>query len=325
MVQMSETEARSLSNWQLSRVRNALRTYHSLQSNFDWKDVREAIAVYTEYEVGGPGPKGQKNGVNILLAFVEGIPHRKTGARHHQTPKAETLVKIIEFVTDEELNLLTEEEFFDKGPLPHAAIRLLEYVGDGLESEHAYPMLKFECDYSHISNDTERFAVRTLMIRPTKIDGILQVAHRQEVFPLQHFQSYKTWSAVQRRKYRSASVNHSGWAVLSPDGNLMFFMKHDDNNSNLHYHAVQSSGDRSESDTPFKALALIELAFPITASHKTADSKWDVHGEGVAKDAVSSNVREYIRIGRIIRLPNVGNREDEGDDLEALPMSDTEI
>ena len=56
------SEMKELSEWQAVRVRDALRAYHRYERGIDgeyftWKDVREAIAEYTEVEIGSQRQK----------------------------------------------------------------------------------------------------------------------------------------------------------------------------------------------------------------------------------------------------------------------------
>ena len=83
--EQQKTALRELSDWQLMRVRNALRAYHCYERReedgkyFNWKDVREAIAVYTGYEIGGTSKSGPKHGAERLRQFVQGAEDKKGG------------------------------------------------------------------------------------------------------------------------------------------------------------------------------------------------------------------------------------------------------
>lgn len=57
------------SDWQLNRLRDALRAYKQYERSHDgayftWKDVREAIAADTGYEIGS----SPKNGASRLCS-----------------------------------------------------------------------------------------------------------------------------------------------------------------------------------------------------------------------------------------------------------------
>ena len=128
---------KELSEWQAARVRDALRAYHRYERGIDgeyftWKDVREAIAVYTEVEIGASA----KNGAERLRQFVEGIEDGKgTGKRKFPLPQPAAIEGIVAFVTDEELNLLTMEELHEYRPDFQAPLRLFGYLEHNFDAD----------------------------------------------------------------------------------------------------------------------------------------------------------------------------------------------
>ena len=93
-----------LADWQLWKLRNALRFYwedgkREHGNSFNWKDVVEAIDLYT----------GTRIPYERLRVFVMGAKD-SNGERKYSVPEAERLKAIFEFVTHPEPGLLTPEE-----------------------------------------------------------------------------------------------------------------------------------------------------------------------------------------------------------------------
>jgi hypothetical protein len=111
------------SDWQLNRLRDALRAFHKFGRDavdgrhFNWKDVSEAIFLSAEVEV--PPER--------LRQFVEGVK-TPAGGRRLLTMQDDRLDAIAKFATDEDYGLISEAELREHAPSWHAAQRLLEYL-----------------------------------------------------------------------------------------------------------------------------------------------------------------------------------------------------
>ena len=86
------------SEWQLNRLRDALRAYHAYTPTedlgpFNWKDVSEAISLATDVTV--PPER--------LRQFVEGNKTKDGTGRKFQSMQPQSLEAIAKFVTEERL------------------------------------------------------------------------------------------------------------------------------------------------------------------------------------------------------------------------------
>ncbi len=266
--EQQKTALRELSDWQLMRVRNALRAYHCYERReedgkyFNWKDVREAIAVYTGYEIGGTSKSGPKHGAERLRQFVQGAEDKKGGWKY-PVPKPDVLEAIVNFVTHEELDLLNEDELEEHIPGAQAALRLLEYFDDGSETARLTPPKKLQGVYNHYKSTIEGVVSTQLTLQRPNENGLIEVVELREYFSIQYCIVYKEWGEEKRRQFRSAHTVHSGWAILTPEDNLMFFLKNTDNRRNRHYYTLAAATSIWEEADSYDILALVEQEFPL--------------------------------------------------------------
>ena len=132
------------SDWQLNRLRDALRAYKVYERShegeyFTWKDVREAIAADTGYEIG----TSPENGAERLRQFVEGV-NSKDGGRKYPEPKDDALDAIVQFALDEDNHLLSNDELNEYAPARQAPLRLLEYLDQFSGAERHIPVDKLK-------------------------------------------------------------------------------------------------------------------------------------------------------------------------------------
>ena len=112
------------SDWQLNRLRDALRAYHdyggrSLKEDFNWNSVAEAIAVELDRD-------DLPVSAERLRQFVEGNRSKDGAMRKFGTLKPESLEHVVAFAM--KLRLLLPEELEEPAPSFHAPQRLLEYL-----------------------------------------------------------------------------------------------------------------------------------------------------------------------------------------------------
>jgi hypothetical protein len=254
------------SDWQLNRIRDALRAYHSCerdffdQTSFKWKDVREAIAYRTGFQIG----LNAKVGAEGLRQFVEGLENkRQPGERRYRTPSKEALQAIVAFLTHEAVQYLRHEELQQHRPGVQAMLRLLEYLDDGSKTGRLAPPQKLQGEYRYIRIEGEQFSVRLLTLHVPGEDGLIEVTETHERYSTWHYTSYNSWSQKERRKHRVARIQHCGWAVLTPEDNLFFFLKNSDNKRNLYYYTLGAQTSLWNDEEPYSHLFLAHHEFPL--------------------------------------------------------------
>jgi len=266
---------KELSEWQAARVRDALRAYHRYERGIDgeyftWKDVREAIAVYTDVEIGASA----KNGAERLRQFVEGIEDGKgTGKRKFPLPQPAAIEGIVAFVTDEELNLLTMEELQEYRPGFQACLRMLEYLEDDSQKEQDEDASERKRDIGDSFIVESRFIIegssnsfywtRELILHTSKKTGMIQVTDTEERFKEAPKESYFHHEEyLERRKNLKSRELHSGWAIRAPEGNLLFFLKNERNSKNRYLTTMAIDTD-TFSNFQYIQLVLLQHESPI--------------------------------------------------------------
>jgi hypothetical protein len=231
---------KELSDWQLCRVRNALRAYHRYERDhegryYTWRDVREAIAFYTDVEIG----TSAKNGAERLRQFVEGIEDEfAPGMRNYPSPKPAALEGIVAFLTHEELNLLSEDELEEYMPGFQAPQRLNEFLRDNsdLLIESGLPPLQGQYVADHA--DKDGWTIRSLVMQRPSAEGICQVVEVHEHYAATT--SRKAFSLKEEGKRGNclSFSRYGGWAILTPEDSLLLFLKHESNGRNHRYECL---------------------------------------------------------------------------------------
>ena len=244
------------SDWQLNRLRDSLRAYHRYERShegeyFTWKDVSEAIDEYASVRV--PPER--------LRQFVEGV-NTKGGGRKFPVPQDKSLDGIACFVTVAELCLISEDELKEFIPDKQAALRLLEYLDQKIDAERIVPIEKIQGTYCARSLDKKAFTIWELTLQRPSGDGLMQVIETEDIY--QHMASpvFDQWTPIDRKNYRDSHVKHGGWAILTPEDNLLFFLKDEATGRNRYYFTMALNLEHW-SESPMTRLVLLHHDFPV--------------------------------------------------------------
>jgi hypothetical protein len=241
----------AFSDWQLFRLRNALSAYHdygegSSGDAFNWKDVTEAISLATDVTI--PPER--------LRQFVDGV-NTAEGTRKYPVPK--NIDAVAAFATHEEYRLLSEAELHEYAPDRHAALRLREYLHTGLKVR-TLPLSMLEGTYKSKRFEAEDYVVRDLKLLRVSEDGIIQLAMIEDAYDNLTGAQFDDLTPKKRLKARQNQNLYSGWAIVTPEDNLMFFLKNADDNSNCYYLCLASDLSHS-SRSPVTGFALMYYDF----------------------------------------------------------------
>jgi hypothetical protein len=245
------------SDWQLNRLRDALRAFHKFGRDavdgrhFNWKDVSEAIFLSAEVEV--PPER--------LRQFVEGV---KTpgGGRRLLTMQDDRLDAIAKFATDEDYGLISEAELREHAPSWHAAQRLLEYLKQDFDTERILPPSTLEGTYRNGRLDEDSFVVRELTLQRASDDGLIQLVQIEDSYDILDGMQLDDLPPEEREKVRDSRIVYGGWAILTPEDNLLMFLKKERSGHNCYYLTVAAENWHSL-ETPAAALALLRHDYPI--------------------------------------------------------------
>lgn len=215
-----------LSDWQLSRLRNALRAYHHYESSHDgdsftWKDVSEAIDEYT----------GEHIPPERLRQFVAGFK-QDDGRVKFPTPRGDRLRAIFNFATESDIGLLTVKELEERKIDIQAAIRLLEYLDQDFDDVRIVPPETIAGTYQLKKSESDALKISKFIFEKPLEMGIIKVTQTDKFYdPSTH--DPETAKCL-------SQVNYSGWAILSPEDNLFLFLKNVRNGRNRYYFSIAS-------------------------------------------------------------------------------------
>lgn len=243
------------SEWQLNRLRDALRAYHAYTPTeelgpFNWKDVSEAISLATDVTV--PPER--------LRQFVEGNRTKDGTGRKFQSMQPQSLEAIAKFVTDE--RLLSPGELEEHVPPWQAAQRLLEYLDQSFDRQRVLPPAMFEGTYQARRTDERGFAVQELTLQRPSDEGLMQVTKMEEYYPSKAEGAFDGWSFEERRKQRRTRTLYGGWAIFTPEDNVMAFLKQADTGRNL-YQFTLAADKFYEPGAPVEQLILLHHDYPV--------------------------------------------------------------
>jgi len=243
------------SDWQLNRLRDALRAYHDYEpghgsGSFNWKDVSEAISLATDVEV---APER-------LRQFVEGNRSKDGARRKFQSMQPESLDAIVKFLTEEHLLLPAELE--EHAPPWHAAQRLLEYLDQSFDKLRILPPVIFEGTYQARRADERGFAVMELTLQKPSEEGLMQVVKTEEYYPAKAKDEFDKWTVEQRREQRRTRTLFGGWAIFTPEDNIMVFLKQADSGKNM-YQFTLAADMSYQPDAAVERLVLLRHDYPV--------------------------------------------------------------
>ncbi|MEW8462638.1 MAG: hypothetical protein AB2653_20220 [Candidatus Thiodiazotropha endolucinida] len=245
---------RELSDWQLMRVRDALRAYHRYQRNqygryYTWMDVREDVAHYTGVKIGS----GPKYGAERLRQFVEGVENKGSPERRkYPVPKPEALEGIVGLLTHEEVQVLSEDELFEYAPGFQAPLRLIEYLAEDCDTPMTFDAATLEGSLKTNHPNGDGWLVRYVSLQRADAEGMLQVTEFREQFLTESAEQALEWSDQCNYEQRTSFVKYGGWAVITPEDSIMLFLKHSANGRNVRYFGLDELGLLFGGSTPLR-------------------------------------------------------------------------
>lgn len=197
--------------------------------SFTWKDVAEAIDEYT----------GLKIPDERLRQFVEGI-NTADGGRKFPVPKNDRLTAIYKFATTEEIGLLAESEMDEFMPSHQAPLRLLEYLDQSFDGQRILPPETIQGVYHMQMVEPDEFSVSEITLERPLDNGMIEVRQTDDYYEPDIANDFSDLSLQQKRKERNSRKKFGGWAILTPEDNLFFFLKNERNGRNRYYFTLAS-------------------------------------------------------------------------------------
>jgi len=152
------------------------------------------------------------------------------------------------------MDLMTLGEFLESGSYVHVPRRLIEYLWTDLDPEAVVsPIRRISGLYvSETKTHSEESRIILNIMHVEDDDWILRVLEERE-----HVSTLKHKDKLIRSESRSTS---SGWCVLTPEDNLLFFLKDNRYGKNHYYHLV--SDLEIWTDEPYDNFLLLRYDYP---------------------------------------------------------------
>lgn len=264
--QLAGPQLGHLSDWQLGRVREALRAYRLYDqgagSQHTWCDVREAIAEYTGVEIG----RSPKIGGERLRQFVEGLSNKSRGL-HFPVPQPESLAAIVAFLSHEDINLLRPDELEEYRPGYQAALRYAEYLRENCTDSFTLSVSdlcgNLRAEYK------EQDTITVLNMTVQRIDGGDALGVVQLVEECSRYRENKApLTVASSEDHRDAGdllsqSSSGGWGVITPEDTLVLFLKKKSSGQNHCYYSVNDMGVWSKTGGRFLYLMSHEFGFEV--------------------------------------------------------------
>ena len=192
----------------------------------------------------------------------------------------------MEFIAHEDFDLLREGELHEFTPARHAPMRLLEYLDRTMDTEPVLDPSYVRGTYHarKVSDGIQLDKALTLQ-RPLD-DGCIQVVETVEKINLDD-----NSSLARRRESIDKRVNYFGWAIVTPEDNIMIYLKKEFNGRNLYYLTLYVD-IHGWDDRELHTMFLLEHEFPA----ELADLR-DINVHEITKselvEEVKNNMWEY--------------------------------
>ena len=273
------------SDFQLDRMRDALRAYHKFSRDSEGVYATlKAIEVAIHVETNVPIP--QEN----LRRFIYGIEDKKTGIWKPTEPKDPKHLDAIEkFVLEEEL--ISEDELREYIPERQASLRLIEYLYQGISWTRNLPAGTLDGRYLMYKNDDYAFVIHDLTFQRSLETGLIQVIETETKYAKEAFLQFQYSLPFLTETHEPRSrTQYGGWAIITPEDNLLIFLKKESDGANRFYFAINSQMRLGEEPKQL-TLGLMHHNFPLGEAEN--DNKHDFIKQ-VASEA-QSNIHIFQR------------------------------
>ena len=287
-----------LSEWQLERLRDALRNFHSLNSasdgsRYNWNDVVEAIDLTT----------GVRVPYESLRKFVVGV--RETKRKHaivpdrniyyrYQIPADHRLKAIYDFVTHPEVDLLSVEELSEREINVQAALRLLEYLEQDFDGERIMPPDDIEGRYCHCRDEAPFEAQSELTISKPMASGVMKAHLVERLYEQDVAPPRELVLGMGMFIGHHSEARFNGWAVMTPEDNFFIFLKEERGGKNRYYFTLATDLDYS-GQIKIKKFSLLYHDYPL---EPTDEDLSEERGLNAITRRIARNHHSFVRVGK---------------------------
>ena len=248
------------------------REREKMKSGLSWAQIYDQILEVTGVAIGS-NPDPRKRG-NTLQKFVSGVSDpKKPGNRKEYIPSEDILAAIKSFVTHEDIELLSGEEIDEaSGPPLLAPLKLAEYLATEHMQDAGFTLDQLEGRYRTENIEGRLVKKHELILkRPTK-QGVIEVFETMKSEDDEGRGEHMfAFTSVESRHH--GHVDYVGWAIVTPEDNLFFFLKESIRDRRNRYFFMLASDFHRLSKEPVSRLVLLQhdLPFELDDSDRIPD------------------------------------------------------
>lgn len=232
-----------------------------------WLDIQGDIADMTGVDMGGK---------DTLRQFVAGTRFIDNAQRRRA---------IVQFLTHEEVDALSLDEFLAPGSPYHAPRRLIDYLESGQDVPDAeHPLHRLCGSYRAEHRGPDELVRVTLLLSEIDHAKILRVDETHEIYSFTGAGSSRRATAADGML--RARKESRGWCIMTPEDNILFFMKESKFGANHYYHLL--SDLNIWTPEPEESFALLRHDHPeiIEFDDAQASKKADIHLRSIEKSII---------------------------------------
>ena len=208
-----------LTEWQIEKVRTALRAWRHYTPSLErhhqtWAEVAGQIEALTEVFMPAES----------LRQFVEGVSRRGEPERQ-RTLQPERLRAVVAFLTNSEIGAMTRDELDEDRFVYTAPLRLAEFLEQELDRDAPRPTSRIDGAYRAVAREAGRIVALELTLRTDAASGVIRAGLARDIYADPGNMPFESWDEAQRQRNRRSRKESAGWAVLTPEDNILIFLK----------------------------------------------------------------------------------------------------
>lgn len=216
-------------DWQRDLIRRALRHYLGLGRGYDGMQLKLTglVAGITERA-------GIDIPYEVVRKFYAGVK-MKDGSIHYPYPRNQKHIDaIVEFLVDPEdpNSPLSLEDLQNFEQVNRAPLHLVHYLHANTEVSALTKPQSLNGKFVSYQHSEKTVVVKTLLLSNTTEDGVALAKYSEEIFETSDAVSEEVQFGEMTLRRRNS---HSGWLVLTPEDNMIAFLKHDRSGKNRYF------------------------------------------------------------------------------------------
>lgn len=272
-----------LSDWQKDRLRSYLRAYRMYGRDdggrfYSWSSVSDAIWEYT----------GCRVPHEPLRQFVEGYRDKATGEWEYRGLTDERLEAVVQFLTHEEMGIMPDSELTEPPSVTRPPLQLIELFGIGSTAKRELNWDQLGGRYVTQWVDGAVVQSEFVLERLLEGEGLFKVTGSEEYYDIGIKAAIDELTHEDRERERWSIEKCAGWAILTPEDDLIVFLKDESSGWNRKVVTLGAVHD-TEGKGPFCRLAMLDHQFPLI-----------IKDAGIADDEMAD--RSIQRIADHVRI-----------------------